>query len=215
MVSLGLYVGGLFSAAALSQTPVAATSTPIQQRSPIVAAPTTRPATTTIATPASKEIRFKAYLTGYTYWDNTPPGSAAIARPIIHTQAGGTGTYADPITIAVGHSLAGGVHTLDYAPGTRFYLPYLKKYFIVEDICGDGETPELGPCHTGYQGYPWLDLWLGGSEGSREQTDACAAAITEVHTIIQNPEPHYTVEVGEVFDNGACALQFSDIPVLL
>ena len=51
------------------------------------------------------EQSFQAYLTGYSFWDNTPPGSAAIARPVIHRRAGGSGTYGDPITIAVGYRL--------------------------------------------------------------------------------------------------------------
>ena len=45
------------------------------------------------------EKAFSAYLTGYSYWDNTPPGSAAISKPVIHRRAGGTGKYNDPITI--------------------------------------------------------------------------------------------------------------------
>jgi hypothetical protein len=58
-------------------------------------------------TPAASEIRFVAYTTGYGYPDNTPAGNA-ISNPIIHSGAGGTGTYADPITLAVGHSITNG-----------------------------------------------------------------------------------------------------------
>ena len=43
-----------------------------------------------------------AFITGYTWWDNSPPGSAQIARPVLHQRAGGNGTYSDPITVAVG-----------------------------------------------------------------------------------------------------------------
>ncbi|GDY30080.1 hypothetical protein [Gandjariella thermophila] len=32
--------------------------------------------------------------------DNDPPGSSDISYPQIHSQAGGTGTYDDPITFA-------------------------------------------------------------------------------------------------------------------
>lgn len=47
-----------------------------------------------------------AYTTAFTWFDNTPPGSSAICCPRIHSTAGGTGTYADPITVAIGHSTA-------------------------------------------------------------------------------------------------------------
>ncbi len=194
------YVEGLF----VDTTPVVSTSTPV------VITSTTTPK----IIPKSNETRFQAYLTAYTFWDNTPPGSSLISNPIIHTYAGGTGTFADPVTLAVGHSMAGGVHTLDYKPGTKFYLPYLKKYFIVEDICGDGDTPENGPCHTGYLGYPWFDLWIDGANGTPTSTNACAEAVTEVHLIIQNPAPNYAVSSSSIYNNG-CAQQFTDIPTLV
>src|SRR6187399_1003059 len=94
------------------------------------------------------EYTHYAYLTGYTYWDNTPPGTAAISHPVIHTQAARTGTFNDPITLAVGHSMASGNDVIDIAPGVKFYMVSLQKYFIVEDTCGDGPHPENGPCHT-------------------------------------------------------------------
>jgi hypothetical protein len=104
-----------------------------------------------------------------------------------------------------------GKDVLDYPAGTKFYLPYLKKYFIAEDTCGDGRTPENGPCHSGYQGHPWLDLWIDGANGSRSSTDRCASDITELHTIIQNPASNYAVVAGPVYNNG-CAQQFGDTP---
>ena len=92
--------------------------------------------------------RSEIFTTGYTYWDNSPPGSAQIARPILHDRAGGTGTWKDPITVAV---QAG-----RFEFGTRFYLPELKKYFVVEDLCG--------ACYDGRNGGAFtLDLWVDGS----------------------------------------------------
>jgi hypothetical protein len=186
---------------------------------PIITTPTstqptsTTPTSTPVPVPSNpNEKRFSAYLTAYTYWDNTPPGSADISNPIIHQKAGGTGTFSDPITLAVGHSYATGKDVLDYQAGTKFYIPYLKKYFIVEDTCGDGNHPENGPCHSGYQGNPWLDMWIDGANGTRSVTNTCAEDITEIHTVIQNPASNYAVVVGPVF-NGSCATQFSDTPV--
>ena len=90
-------------------------------------------------------------MTGYTCWDNSPPGSAQISRPVLHERAGGKGTYRDPITVAVGYTSDGP----DFAYGTRFYLPDLNKYFIVEDICGACHRTRSGTDYT-------LDIWLDG-----------------------------------------------------
>ena len=92
---------------------------------------------------APKEQQMDVFLTGYSYWDNTPRASAAIARPVVHTQAAGTGTYDDPITLAVGHSIHFDRSFMDFPTGTRFYVPRLRKYAIVEDLCGDGNKPQL------------------------------------------------------------------------
>lgn len=146
--------------------------------------------------------QFDVYLTGYTYWDNTPPGSAEIARPVLRQKAGGTGTWASPITIAVGHRIENGRQTLDFPAGTRFYLPRLQKYAIVEDVCGDGPTPQNGPCHSGHNGRPWLDIWLGGKSMSAAETDACARRITAVQPIILDPPKDLPVHKGEIASNG-------------
>ncbi|WP_127900526.1 hypothetical protein [Solirhodobacter olei] len=150
----------------------------------------------------SSERQFKAYITGYSYWDNTPPGSAEIARPVIHRRAGGTGTYTDPVTIAVGHSIIGGQQKLDFPAGTRFYLTRLEKYAVVEDVCGDGPDPQDGPCHTGYKGHPWLDVYVGGRRQSAVAADACVHRITALQTIIINPRPNYRVRQGAIADAG-------------
>lgn len=146
--------------------------------------------------------QFPIYLTGYTYWDNTPPGSSAIARPVLRQRAGGTGTWKDPITIAVGHSIVAGRQTLDYPEGTRFYLPRLRKYAIVEDVCGDGPKPQGGPCHTGHNGHPWLDIWIGGKSVSPQASDACARRITAIQSAIINPPRDLPVQEGEIATGG-------------
>lgn len=146
--------------------------------------------------------QFEVYLTGYTYWDNTPPGSAEIARPVLRNKAGGTGTWQSPITIAVGHRIENGRQTLDFPAGTRFYLPRLQKYAIVEDVCGDGPTPQHGPCHSGHKGRPWLDIWLGGKSMSAADADACARRITALQPIILDPPKDLPVTKGEIASNG-------------
>lgn len=148
------------------------------------------------------EVRFEGYLTGYSYWDNTPPGSAAIARPVLRQQAGGTGTYNDPITIAVGHAIRGGRQTLDFPPGTRFYIERLRKYAIVEDVCGDGYQPQNGPCYTGKNGRPWLDIYIGGKNSSVRETEQCMYRLTGMQPIRMNPRRGYPVTRGEISESG-------------
>lgn len=155
-----------------------------------------------VAYRTTKGQRFSVYLTGYSFWDNTPPGSAAIARPVIRQRAGGSGTYSDPITIAVGHSFATGRQVLDFPPGTRFYFPALRRYAIVEDVCGDGPTPQYGPCHVGYNGMPWLDIYVDGSDVGPHAADACMRRITGVHEVIVAPPRGLPVVAGALAESG-------------
>ena len=165
------------------------------------------------------ETYIQAYTTAYSYWDNTPVGTAAISNPIIHQKAGGIGTYADPITLAVGHSIIDGKNILDYPAGTRFYIPNVRRYFIVEDTCGDGPTPQNGPCHTGYPSgtATWVDMWIDGQSGSQSAVDACASYLTDsngvAHLIIKNPAQNYAVVSGPVFNNGTCTEQYGNTAV--
>ena len=151
---------------------------------------------------APRERSFPAYITGYSWWDNTPRGSAAIARPVLRQSAGGTGTYTDPITIAVGHVISGGRQTLDYPAGTRFYLTKLRKYVIVEDVCGDGLRPQDGPCHSGHRGLPWLDVYIDGRRAGAARATQCAYDFTGVQQIIMHPQPNYPVARGPITESG-------------
>ncbi|MDT7772734.1 MAG: hypothetical protein QOC67_1658, partial [Pseudonocardiales bacterium] len=66
---------------------------------------------------AAKQLTI--WLTGYSWQDNTPPGSSIVGEPVLHKQADGQGTFADPITVAVpGHE-----GKMAWQPGTKFYLP--------------------------------------------------------------------------------------------
>ena len=67
-------------------------------------------------------------ITFYGAPDNDPPGGATAhncgGRNFI---AGGTGTYADPLTFASS--------TSEYSVCEIIYVPYLKKYLRMEDDC--------------------------------------------------------------------------------
>jgi len=127
--------------------------------------------------------RSEIFTTGYTYWDNSPPGSAQIARPQIHDRAGGVGTWKDPITVAVQPGR--------FAFGTRFYLPELKKYFIVEDLCGACNDGRNGGAYT-------LDLWVDGSHLSSGGAASCASRVTRVQPAIEDPRSSLPVDSGSV-----------------
>jgi undecaprenyl-diphosphatase len=160
------------------------------------------------------ETKLQAYTTGYSYWDNTPPGSSEIAFeksrgfPTFHDVANGTGTFEDPITLAVGWTLLGATSTPDFAPGTKFYIPNVRRYFVVEDLCGDvkkdGTLPQNEPCHVPEQ---WavdkgaqiqIDLWIDGKSGTAKTTIDCMNAVTGdgPHLVIKDPNSNYRVVPG-------------------
>jgi hypothetical protein len=156
----------------------------------------------------SGEIPFVVYSTGYASGDNTPRGSVKTTIRNTWGTAGGSGTYDDPITLAVGHSIINGADIPDYEPGTKFYFPYVRKYFSVQDTCGDGSSPQNGPCHIGYQGHVWLDFYVGEVKGS--PAEDCENNITGLHVVIQNPARNYAVVAGPVYASG-CKVFSEDV----
>ena len=147
------------------------------------------------------------FLTGYSYWDNTPPGSAIIGRPQIHEFAGGHGTFEDPVTLAVGWRSYFGRQFEDVKPGRRFYIPSLRKYAVVEDLCGDGPKPQTGPCHTGWEGHVWIDIYVDGSTMNAEASNRCMEKLTGIQRVIVNPRPGYRVVAGSIVETGCQVFQ--------
>jgi Putative Ig domain len=99
----------------------------------------------------------KAFMTLYGWADNSPPGPGIAHTTCLHRSAGGTGTYANPITFATDVSELGWC--------TIIYVPYMKRYFIHEDECSqcdrDWTTQHL------YR----FDMWAGGNAQSLEQPE--------------------------------------------
>jgi hypothetical protein len=134
---------------------------------------------------ARAESTAKVSVTLFGFADNDPPGTA-IAHPIIHRGAGGTGTYDDPITFAS--------NPARIAPGTRIYVPYLQKYFIMEDDCATA-------IKRGVRGGLLVDLWAGGTSRSNYQR---LMAAESAHTrgtaeIIVNPSSNHPVNSTPLF----------------
>ena len=127
-----------------------------------------------------------AQITGYGWPDNDPAG-AAIAFPgeALHDQAGGTGTYQDPITFAGDPA--------DTPVGTMIYVPTVQKYFVMEDTCESAMASKSDPV--------WVDLWVGGS-GSDDVNaiyDAESAITSSSAQIIVDPDPGLPVSLAPLF----------------
>src|SRR5205085_874199 len=88
-------------------------------------------AATTFAIPTGAGQTITMTVTGYGWPDNSPSGTA-IAYPQVQQEAGGTGTYADPITFATDPN--------ELAVGTVIYVRHVKRYFINQDFCGQCAT---------------------------------------------------------------------------
>jgi hypothetical protein len=101
-----------------------------------------------------------ATVTFYGWPDNSPPG-AAIAHPVIHSVAGGDGSYCNPTTFAT-EPTSSENSLIPY--GTRIYVPFIHKYFIREDDC-TASGPSVGSGSNGCSGV-WTDLWIGGDSSS-------------------------------------------------
>ncbi|MQA83357.1 MAG: hypothetical protein GEV03_01680 [Streptosporangiales bacterium] len=159
-----------------------------------------------------EQVITTAYTTGYGWYDNTPPGSAVISHPVLHRRAGGAGTHDDPITVAVGHDRSTSRDALDYPPGTRIYVPNVRRYFVVEDTCGDGPRPQDGPCHDVSEApsgaTTWIDLWVEGRGADEETVRRCQEIVTSsggaLHTIVVNPRRDHAVTPGPILRDGRC-----------
>jgi hypothetical protein len=112
------------------------------------------------------------YVTFYGWPDNDPPGDA-ISYPGLHQVAGGTGTYADPITIAT--------DAQEITPGTRVYVPSLQKYFIMEDECAEcvSDWNNKREYH--------IDLWVGGGGVKVSTVLAQENKLTRTAPVVVNP----------------------------
>jgi len=156
-------------------------------------------ALTLALTASAAEVTSTAYVTGYSIYDNDPPGTA-ISNPVLHKGAGGIGTYADPITLAVGIVNGGPM----VPAGTRFYIPNLRRYFIVEDTCASCATNVPAGAAS------WIDVYVDGSTTSTSAANSCMNAITGNWKVIKNPASNYVVVSGAISKASGCTAQYGN-----
>jgi len=172
-----------------SATPVP--TTPAPTPTPSAARPTRTPSPRPPAPPAPGQGQARNFfVTFYGARDNDPPGSLNIAYPVIHKQAGGKGTRADPITFAT---------SKDELPiGTVIYYAPLKRYFIMEDQCVSCEQ-EFKKDRR-----PHIDLFAGASTNAG--IIACEESLTPSGQVpvIVNPPSTLPVDTTPIYDGTKC-----------
>jgi len=114
-------------------------------------------------TPEDNTKYVDVYITYYGWPDNDPPGNK-IAYPknnnskAKHDSAGGKGTYEDPVTFASDKDL--------FDVGTILYIPYIKKYVVMEDQCATCEENwEEGKKH--------IDIWMDSNDDNENKLYDC------------------------------------------
>ena len=177
-----------------------------------------KPAKTAKTIPTGTNAQFTLdSMTFYGFFDNSPPGTA-IAHPIIHSGAGGVGTYQDPISFAVAPEVQNRVPA-----GTIIYIPSLEKYFIMEDDCtssGPGGTPVQGQGCDGElkNGVNEFDLWIdgdphknardnpgsGSGNNNNNMTDCEDTLTADKVKVIMNATDGKPVNTKPLLNNGKC-----------
>jgi hypothetical protein len=129
-------------------------------------------------------------MTLYGWPDNSPPGNSIAYAQIHMNGAGGTGTYADPITFATDSG--------EEAPGTIIYVPAFLKYGIMEDGCV--------ACSSDWSnGMKYhFDFWLNSDASANSQAvQNCEGMWTQNSTVVEigpppgrmvDPTPLYNIQ---------------------
>jgi len=114
----------------------------------------------------------------------------------------GKGTYSDPVTYAGAGDDNGNGGPVK--PGTIIYVPYLEKYFVMEDSCFE--------CTNDWKsGHNWhVDLWMGSNTvNGKNKIIACEDNLTidngvpGTGKIIVNPPKNLKVDTTKMFTNGS------------
>lgn len=185
-------VAGVLSSAGLANATTGWGSAQHHQRHSSHRPPTPTPTPT--SNPGSAGTTYTMYVTGFGTGDNDPPGSRAIAYPGSaprHSQAGGQGSYADPVTVAVGTDGAG----VRLNPGVRVYIPRFSKYGVIEDECASCSGK-------------WIDVFDGSTAADAGNLGAvadCQDRHTGNYAVEVNPPAGRAVVTTQLYAHGVCA----------
>lgn len=135
-----------------------------------------------VLTGSEQRVTFR--ITGFGKKDNTPAGSTTISQGVIHAEAGGSGSFADPLTAAS----PGSAGSTESPKGMRFYVPHIARYVIIEDS-GASKFSQ-----------PHLDIW----SGTTDNVEDCEGKITGTFQVIRNPKAGYPVKVGPIATGSGC-----------
>jgi 3D (Asp-Asp-Asp) domain-containing protein len=143
------------------------------------------------ATADDAETTRTMLVTFYGWDDNSPPGNdiafdRSSGYPTVHDAAGGTGSYADPLTMATDAS--------EIAIGTIVYVPFCQKYVVMEDDCTE--------CDADWGSKTWhIDVWMN-SNGKESPTALmnCEAQWTQNAAPVEiDPPPDLPVDTTPLF----------------
>ncbi len=136
------------------------------------------------AAPARAATTQNFEVTLYGWPDNSPPGDGTAFGS---GHAGGTGTFANPVTFATDQS--------ELAPGTVVYYPFLHRYFVMQDECAQCDTDwNNGKFH--------IDLWVGGQNGNVNAVINCEDALTQGSAaVILSPPSNEAVDTTPLFNS--------------
>ena len=127
------------------------------------------------------------YMTFYGWWDNSPAG-ASIAYPSIHQLAGGTGTFTDPVTFASVKA--------EYPAGTKLYAASIKKYLVMEDLCGACQTDWNNSMSRR------VDVWMNSdAQSNKSALASCENKKTQMTTVQVNPPSGLPVSTTPLFSD--------------
>jgi len=135
-------------------------------------------------------------VTFYGAKDNCPPGGDIAypsSDPGRHQAAGGSGTWEDPVTFAGAEKAVG--------PGTRVYVPFLKKYAVMEDQCEE--------CEDDWKSGKWhMDIWMGPDQATQGPgLIACEDALSRSSAQVWvDPPQGLEVDSTPLFD-GSCIVE--------
>ncbi len=145
----------------------------------------------------------KVWITYYGYDDNDDNADIAYSKsdgyPTLHNVATeGTGTYTDPVTFAAADvDKNSGL----FPVGSLMYAPFLRKYFIMEDQCGDSDP-------TGCAQDPHADLFMGPSSYSTwTPLKDCEDNSTQGDLpVVINPAADLAVDTTPMFHDDTCTI---------